>query len=536
MATKARTQKPNTTANGTDGPVSNTYFDGAGRAVKTTNSVNGAHTEWVYDPSQTLVKTYTTVSDDSLADPALRHYNATALDGLGRVLGTAGNFTGSETVTPAGNYSAQIIHYDASGRAAFRSNPTEMRIANGEWTPAGDDANGGLWKGTTQEYDWKGRPTKIINPDGTNRLFEYGGCGCAGGEVVTVRGELVPTNEPAPAPAQARRTRKVYHDVMGRAVREELLKWDAATVYSTTTTKYDALDRPVRVRQYAGAALWPEPAGEGGGYQTTTMTYDGHGRLHTQHLPSYDPDAVATYEYNDDDTVRSVTDPRGVVTDFTYNGRHQTTRVAYDPKQSGAPDTPDVTFAYDAAGNRKAMTDGAGSLTYHYDALSRLDSETRQFSGLNRSHDISYEYTLSNDLKRIVDPFGGSISYTRDSAGLITDVTAGGGYTHSRFNEWGQLTETRDITQFAINIQHRAWGARKSATFETGRTVSVNYNARLQLSHFRVDGQPFVAMDKSYEYYGNGQLRYAQDHMDAKQDRSYEYDQVGRLQLALSGA
>ena len=175
----------------------------------------------------------------------------------------------------------------------------------------GDDANGGLWKGTAQEYDWKGRPTKTINPDGTDKLFEYGGCGCAGGESVTVRGEVVPTFRPPPAPAQDRRTQRMYMDELGRVKRTEALDWDG-NVYSSTTTLYDALDRVVRVRRYAGPAPPDEPVGEGATYQTTIMIYDGHGRLLSQRLPKYEPGTTVTYEYNADDTLKSVTDPRGV--------------------------------------------------------------------------------------------------------------------------------------------------------------------------------------------------------------------------------
>jgi hypothetical protein len=83
-ATRTRTPKPNVMTNETDGPVAISFYDAAGRVIKKTNSVNGAHTEWVYDPSMMLVKDFTTVSDASLQDPTLRLYSATALDGLGR--------------------------------------------------------------------------------------------------------------------------------------------------------------------------------------------------------------------------------------------------------------------------------------------------------------------------------------------------------------------------------------------------------------------------------------------------------------------
>ena len=73
--------------------------------------------------------------------------------------------------------------------------PTEVDAG---WTPAGDDAvRGWLW--TNQKYDWKGRVVRTINTDGVDSpvlndsdvLISYEGCGCAGGQVTTLQGELV---------------------------------------------------------------------------------------------------------------------------------------------------------------------------------------------------------------------------------------------------------------------------------------------------------------------------------------------------------
>jgi hypothetical protein len=188
VTTKTRTPKPNVTTDQVGGPEVTRFYDAAGRALKMKNSVNGAHTEWAYDPSMTLIRSYTTVSDDSVQNPALRLYAATALDGAGRVRGTAQDFPDSTGPAPVGNYTARVTDYDAAGRAVFQSNPTEMRIVGGVWTPTGDDANSGAWKGTTRVYDWKGRPKRTVDPEGADTLFDYSACGCAGGEVVTVRG------------------------------------------------------------------------------------------------------------------------------------------------------------------------------------------------------------------------------------------------------------------------------------------------------------------------------------------------------------
>ena len=115
-----------------------------------------------------------------------------------------------------------------------------------------------------------------------------------------------------------------------------------------------------------------------GSCQQTTVTYDGYGRLKTKHVPAQDENTVTTYNYNADDTASSVVDARGSSSTFTYNSRRLVTHVAYEPP-AGVTDTPDVSFAYDAAGNRLSMSDGMGSVTYGYDQLSQLTSETRSF-------------------------------------------------------------------------------------------------------------------------------------------------------------
>src|SRR5882672_12115836 len=119
---------------------------------------------------------------------------------MGRVFAAGGYHPGS-----TGGYTAQTSIYDLMGRAVKQSNPTEM---DGNWTPVGDDAAG--WLYTQQTYDWKGRPLVTTNTDGTQKYASYGGCGCAGGEVVTVTDEVG-------------RQRKGYSDVLGRTAKTEVL-------------------------------------------------------------------------------------------------------------------------------------------------------------------------------------------------------------------------------------------------------------------------------------------------------------------------
>src|SRR5437764_14017052 len=123
------------------------------------------------------------------------------------------------------------------GRAVQQSNPTEI---NSSWSPSGDDAEGVHYM--QQTYDWKGRPLVTTNTDGTQKEASYAGCGCAGGEVVTLTDEM-------------NRQQKVYSDVLGRQWKTEILQTinNLTTVYSTTEALLNARDQAYNVRQFQGA-------------------------------------------------------------------------------------------------------------------------------------------------------------------------------------------------------------------------------------------------------------------------------------------
>jgi YD repeat-containing protein len=182
-------------------------YDAAGRAVRVERSgkdettqqlVNGGYTRWVYGDAMDAVQSWTKV-DAGMPEVC----SISILDGGGRARATASDFPGS-----TGGYRAQYTAYDIAGRATGQTNPTEV---NGLWNPSGDDAAAG-WKWTTQTFDWKSRPLvttlpKLLSPSDpgyaseqpVTREVSYDGCGCAGGEAVTIKGEVVPTNEPSRA-------------------------------------------------------------------------------------------------------------------------------------------------------------------------------------------------------------------------------------------------------------------------------------------------------------------------------------------------
>jgi len=471
MGAVTHTQAP-APAGQTQGAIQDFTYDSVGRIQQVTLANNGAYTRYVYPASQNYVQTYSTIQEY-----AGEAYAWQLMDGAGRVRATASEHPGSN-----GFYRGQYINYDAMGRVASKSNPTEM---NGVWTPTGDDA---AWVYTNQAYDWKGRPTVTTNADGTQQINTYGGCGCAGGEVATATDE-------------AGRQKRTTMDVAGRLKTVEELSANGS-VYATTNYTYNVRDQLTQINQ------------EG---QLRTFDYDGFGRLRTRTTPEQ---GATTYDYNDDDTVQKITDARTATTNFTYNARHLVSNISYVPAGT-AVTTPSVAYGYDGAGNRTSMTDGQGSTSYGYDPLSRLTSETRSFSGVG-SYTLSYGYNISGELTSVTNPWNVQVSYSHDKVGRINGVTGA--------NYGG-------VSSYITSLGYRAFDAAKQINYGNGLNLSMSYNNRLLMTQWNVAG----VMGNAYSYnnYGEnntGRVTYAQNLYDRTLDRSNDYDQVGRLTDAYTGS
>ncbi len=103
------------------------------------------------------------------------------------------------------------------------------------------------------------------------------------------------------------------------------------------------------------------------------------------------------------------------------------------------------------------MSDGSGSVSYEFNQLSRMNSETRQFAGLAGSYKLTYEYQPAGSLKSITDPTNAKINYEIDKRGRTTAITG---------------TSFAGVTQYASNIQYRAWNALKGMSYGNAKTLS----------------------------------------------------------------
>lgn len=398
----------------------------------------------------------------------------TIFDGAGQMRGQAEDLPAS-----AGGFSAQYVVRDLMGREVKWSSPTEI---TSDWRPTGDDRAGWAW--SSAEHDWMSRPTKIINPDGTTREASYSGCGCADGETTTTTDE-------------SGRAQKLTKDAFGRLVRVDELNWDG-TVYGTTDYAYNALNKGVTINQSG---------------QLRTWKYDGYGRTAAEITPEQ---GKTDYAYNEDGTLGTITDARGAKRILNYGDRGEIASIEYS-----APDTvlaaAAIRFGYDNLGRRKWMEDGIGRTDYKYDARGRVMQEIRRFNDIPGSaYKLGYTYNLNGGLTTLSSSWGPTIGYTRDDKGRLTGVSQG-------------------ETSLISDIEYRAWGGVQKARLGNGRNFTADYDSRLRLKEWNVEGVfgSRYGYDDSGE--GTGRVTRVENLYDRKSDRLFEYDQVGRLDTAYTG-
>jgi YD repeat-containing protein len=194
----------------------------------------------------------------------------------------------------------------------------------------------------------------------------------------------------------------------------------------------------------------------------TTYDYDALNRAYRR----IDPPATAgaaqpaeTTGFDGLDQVLSVTDPRNLVTRYTVDGLGKLT-------QQQSPDSGTTASTYDESGLLKTRTDARGKVsTYSYDALDRVAR-------------ISYPTGTAS----VFEYDGGAAPQAYD-LGHLTQITDESGSTRLNYDAFGHVVKKTQITgsgtaakTHVLNYAYNTKGQLATLTYPSGNAISYGYD------------------------------------------------------------
>jgi RHS repeat-associated protein len=382
----------------------------------------------------------------------LDHYTIQYYDGIGRL-------TTCEWYLSPSTYLVETYTYDYQGNILTRTDP-------GGYT-------------SSCEYDSRGRPVKISNPDATYKQVSY--------DDMTNTVVLYDENQ----------HKKEYHMNWTQDIQQVKEYTDAVTYYLTQYT-YDSVGNLTSVINANG--------------NTTRYNYDSLFGV-TQVL--YPDSTGETCTYDAVGNVIQKTNGNGT-TLFTYNDVYQVTDILY-------PDSTLISFQYDENGNCILMTDPAGYTATTYDERNRLILETRTINGV--PYTTQYTYDAASTMLSIIYPDQSTITYEYDSLYRLTSIPGYCEFTYNTDSLLADMVFNNGVTtSFTYDDCHRP------VTIDTLKgdipllSMDYHYDPVGNITQLEYSRDQWIQSEETFQYDWLDRLVSAQGDYGVLQ---YSYDSVG---------
>lgn len=194
-------------------------------------------------------------------------------------------------------------------------------------------------------------------------------------------------------------------------------------------------------------------------------------------------------------------------TRFNYDAMGRTTSIDYPTG------TADIFKTYDANGNVLTANRGGVNWTYFYNELDLMTKENLTIDG--RSYLTTHGYDSTGFHNASALPGSVTISYDPNGFGERRSVRNGS-------------------TNYISNVAYHPHGAVASASIGNGKWFAQSFQARLVPYDLIVDGAGGRSMHLRYAFDARAKATSITDHVVSGQNRSFTYDDRGRL-LTASG-
>ncbi|MYY80838.1 MULTISPECIES: DUF6531 domain-containing protein [unclassified Streptomyces] len=518
--------------------------------LESETSPSGAKTTYTYDPAGRQLTTTDPRGNVEGADPA--KYTTTNTYNAAGLLETVTDPAGHVTTYGYDDNGNQKKITDAAGRVTEYEYDNFNRVTKAI-TPGGV---------TLTAYDAVGNVEAVTDPSGAKTTYGYDPANRLA-SMTSPRGNVQGTD-----PAK-------YTTTYGYDENGNLTKTVDPTG-ATTTTEYDALNRPTLVTDPLKGVTETKYDANGNVIQiidplkkSTFFTYKSSDLLETVKNPL---GKITQYGYDADGNRSSSTSPLGHKQTWTYNADGQLeTQVdargneqGTDPakfttsyKYDGAGNLKQVTnplghtqkFEYDALGQQRVATNQNGEATKtDYDALGRVETVTAPDGGVttytytaagniktrtdDNKHTTTYGYDDNGRLKSVTDPLGRQTGFGYDPDGNRDTVTNARGITSTTLHDplGRPVSTTYSDDTPDVTVTYDGLGNRKKVVDGSG-TRTFTYDPLNRLKTASVPGQ---AKGFVYDYNDGGQL--TSRTLPHGRATTYTYDDDGNRQTAKTGA
>jgi YD repeat-containing protein len=378
-------------------------YDLAGRKIKFTDARNNA-TNYGYDSAYRLTSvtnadnkvtsySYDLMSNLTGRTDALSRTTNYEYDNFNRLV----KVIYPPAVSGAARLNEQIA-YDAGGRVTGRTNQAGQVTAydydNGNRLIKVTDP---LLKTTQYEYNARSYTTAVVDELSQRTSFTVNGMG----RVTQISRNGL--------------SRSFAYDAVGNRTSQ--------TDYNSQTISYsyDNLNRLVTV-------TYPNST-------SASYTYNKLSKL----LTATNGEGTVSFSYDSLGRVSSSTDAFGYITTYAYDAGGNRTQVGVGAVPNVAPVAPAATYTYDVLNRPTAVTDGAVTASYAYNAVDKLVSRT-----LPNGVATTYQYNDLDRLTRLTDAKGATViadqQYQQDAAGRITQKVDLAGTNTYGYDAAGRLT------------------------------------------------------------------------------------------------